>query len=131
MAARNFRNMILCDAVYVDKTTNKPVIAGVYFGDILLPSFPGVVRAAVYGEYIPDRDGNVDIELSVYVDGKRLGNGTIHLADAVSGRSTMLLVPDLGIVAEKPSVLLIKASIDGSRAVNVLTKHIDIRRDSV
>jgi hypothetical protein len=131
MASRIFQNIILCDAVYIDRATNKAVIAGVYVGDVLLSSIPGNMKCSIYGEYIPDRDGQIDIELNILLDNKRVGGGKIHVPEAVAGRAAIFIVPDLPISVDKPSILSISASVEGSRAVNLLKKRLDVRRDSV
>ena|SRR5690348_474297 len=130
VARRNFRNIILCDAVYVDQSTHKAVIAGVYIGDILLPSIPGGVRLSLYGEYIPDTTGDIDLELSTYLDRKLQYTGKMRLSNPVVGQPTMLIAPNLQLNIDTPSILSIRASVDGARPIELLKKRLDVRTDT-
>jgi len=131
MPARNFRNVILCDHAYADRLSNKAIIAGVYSGDILLSSVPGIVRFSIYAEYIPDNDGDQVITLDIHLDRKRVAGGELKISGGIAGVPAMLLVPPVEINIERPSLFELRAYIDGGRPVNILKKRLIVRAEAV
>ena len=124
--APRFRNAILCDAVYQDESSKKAIIAGVYSGDILADSLPGVFPVAMYLEFFPKDGAAHKIELNVLLAGKKYARALIETA-ATDSSPIMLLMPPMAVKTDTPARLEIRASIDGGRAVRVIEKQIRLR----
>lgn len=127
MPKRNFGFVALCDAVYQDVQTNKAVLAGVYFGDVILEILPAELRVALYVEVIPDSDGNFEADLQFFIDGKHRGGGKGAITNGVAGKPFALMFPTFGLSLTEPATLEIKGSFDGTRAVPLLKKVIALR----
>ena len=82
----------ICDAVYKDEQSNKPILAGVFSGDILVSAFPAELRVALYIEIQIPEPGPHEVDIQFHVGGKLLGGGKSQPTSAVKNETTMLLL---------------------------------------
>ena len=126
-----FGNVLLCDAVYVDRTSNKAVLAGVFSGDILVKELPVTFSAAIYAEYWPKRAGDISVDLMIFVNDIKIGGAKLEMSDVRIDGAAMLVVPSYQFVFEKTGTLEIHASVDGSAPVSILSKKLEFVESSV
>ena len=119
-----FENTLICDVVYIDRMSNKAVLAGVYSGGVTLNEVPAIFRASIYSEYYPDVSGDLDLEFRVFVNGAHAGGAKMQIAGAVAGDVSVLVVPSFPIALSAPGTVVIKAFEPGKRSATILTKKV-------
>lgn len=127
MPKSGFGFAALCDAVYRDEQSNKAILAGVYSGDVNVESLPFELRFGLYIEVTSPADGDHEIDLQFYINGKQIGGAKAGILATVKGKNAALLVPTFGILISDPASLEIKGVFEGGRAVSLLKKRIDVR----
>ena len=122
-----FGNIVLCDYAYVDRESSKAVLAGVFSGDILLPSLPARLRVSLYSEFLPPESGKHRIEIRIFLDKKLFARAESEVANTISGTPTIIILPQIEIGIDRPLTLRIKASVNGGRETTLVTKRIMVK----
>lgn len=122
-----FGNTILCDNVYVDRESGKPILAGVFSGDIVLPSVPFRMRCSIYCVFMPPQSGAHRIEMKFFLDRKQVASATLEARDTIAGTPALLVVPQLEMGIDKQVRLQVMASANGGRVITLLRKQITVR----
>ena len=123
-----FENTSLCDYVYIDKLTNKPIIAGVFAGDITITSVPAILRVSVYTELFCQTAGAHTAEITIYVGGKQAGALKIEFATTDNRSPAVIASPfpiDVLIPSDKIPIE-IKAIVDNGSPVRILRKLVRV-----
>lgn len=119
-----FGAALLCDQIYVDESTKKIILAGVYSGDVTVPEYPAQFDAALFLEIFAENDEAIDLDIQLYV-GKRLrGGARMRLGGFDHNTPATAIVPHMTIVAESPSPLEIRISCDGGKPTRVLRRNL-------
>jgi hypothetical protein len=121
-----FGTVILCDIAYIDKESNKPIIAGIYAGDMLVSDFPAAIRTALYIEYFPVALRPHTIKVTFATNRKPFAAGLLNV-DGADPPPHMLMLPALDIPLTGPCTLTIRASVDNGPDVLLLRKKVGKR----
>lgn len=119
-----FGNVIICDAVYTDRDSNKSVLAGVYSGNITLGMMPSVISVSLYAEYFPEKDSGSELEFQFFANGAHVGGATVELVAQEPGIVSMVVIPGLALPFTSPGKLEIRAAADGSEPTVILSKDV-------
>jgi hypothetical protein len=122
-----FGHTILCDSVYVDKDSGKPILAGVYSGDVALSAMPARLRCAIYSEFLPPTDGKHYVELKFYLGKKQMAGATLEFGDTHVGTPALLIIPQFEMGIDVPIDIEIRAIANGGRALTILRKKVVLR----
>jgi hypothetical protein len=119
-----FGHTILCDYVYVDRETGKPVLAGVFSGDIALSAFPARFRCSIYTEFLPRENGSHKIDMKFFLNKKQMLGAMIEARDTIAGTPALVIVPQFDLGIDRPTAFEIRVSVNGGREIALLRKQI-------
>lgn len=122
-----FGHTILCDYVYVDRESQKPVLAGVFSGDMVVPVFPTQIRCSIYAELLPPKNGSHKIEMKLLLGKKQMAGAIIEVRDAIVGTPAQLIVPQFDMRIDEETTFVVNASTNGGRVITLLRKQIILR----
>jgi hypothetical protein len=125
-----FANIILCDNVYVDRESGKPVLAGVYSGDVTLTTVPARIRWSIYAEFLPPKSGSHKIDMKFFLDKKQVLGAMIEARDTIAGTPALLMVPQFELGVDKQGTFAVKVSANGGPITTLLRKQIIVRTPS-
>jgi hypothetical protein len=126
-----FGMVALCDNVYRDQLSSKPILAGMYSGDLLLDTVPGQLRLALYAElYVPSADPH-SVDLTFFLGKKKFGEASVTVEQANLTDPVVMILPAITFNVDAPATLEIRAGIDGGRTAAILKKGIRLQAASV
>jgi hypothetical protein len=123
--ASKFRSVILCEDIRAE-IGNKYSLMGVLGGDILVPSFPAIIKMAFFMEYLPDSD-----ESATSID-FRLLQGDVEIAKGKFEatipplQSSIFVLPTALVSFEKNVILRFCVSISGEPEQEILSKKVGL-----
>lgn len=118
-------NVVFCEDVRPE-INNKYSIFGAIGGDLLVQSFPAVIKAAFYIELYGIESGNITFDIQIYLD-KNLVAGAEGQMEVRSLRDPAIIaIPSFPIGVEKEGELRIVVK-SGRQRRRVLSKRVMLR----
>jgi hypothetical protein len=119
----------LCDIVYKDEMTNKPILAGVMGGGLLIESFPFDLRLGLYLEIYPQDLHSHEYDLQVFVGKNHIGGSKMAAASQNVQDPLGLIIPQFPAPVTEPTTLEIRLSVDGLPAQRLLRRTVGLKTD--
>lgn len=121
-------NVIICDTTYIDQESGKPIVAGIYSGDIIVNELPSMMEFDLYVEYWPDFEGERRISFKFKVDESEVASAPFVVpATHPLGSVAMLRAQRVQVIFEREGRLSVEASINEGESRTVLLKAVNLR----
>lgn len=122
--ALRFGNCLLADNVYVDRDTNKVVVAGMYSGDIRMGALPSSINVSFYLECWIADSAEHEVDVKILLNGDQLGGVVIKIRSADPETPAVLASPVIHMSIQKEGALELRATADGGKSKRLLFKKI-------
>ena len=118
-----FINSIVCEDIRIEMGRKRSLM-GVFSGNIIVEEMPAQLQLAFYFDYLaPKEAGTQEIRLQIYQDDDRMAEikGVI---DPTKGETGTIVVPRALIVFAKKCDLIVKASVNRGRPIQLIRKSV-------
>ena len=118
-------NVILCEHV-AEGAHNKPILIGVFSGDVLVSQMPAILRFGLYIEYFPDAPGTVEMGILVALGGTEVVKAMVRADNTKPGEAAVFIIQSFVLNISSPTTLEISMSREGYKKVVALSKAISV-----
>jgi hypothetical protein len=111
----------LCEHV-VEGARNKLTLINVYSGDIAVGEFPASLMLGMFFEYLPDKDGDVELTVDIGANGRVMGRVEVAAEGAKQGQSVTFVLPSFQMTIPTEAAIEATAHRKGYKKTKFLSK---------